>query len=330
MNELNGNSEIYIACNPNIVTGGPELLHQLAYKLKLGGFNAKMYYLDEFTENPVPDAYKVYNNDYVNLPTDSPDNVLIVPETLTPLLKRYKNIRKVIWWLSVDNYYNSIKENNKGLKGKVKLALNYNQPLDFKKIIQNKVSNFVQSKYASEHLKQKKITDIYYLSDYLNKDFLNENSELNDTTKVDIIAFNPKKGYEFTKKIIESAPHLKFVPIINMSRDQVYDLLRKSKVYIDFGNHPGKDRIPREAVMCGCCIITGKQGSAKYWEDVSISDEFKFENSNSEINKIVERIEYCLNNYQTEILKFKEYRQRIMGEENAFENNIREIFKYKK
>lgn len=29
--------------------------------------------------------------------------------------------------------------------------------------------------------------------------------------------------------------------------------MRKAKVYIDFGFHPGKDRIPREAVMCGAC-----------------------------------------------------------------------------
>ena len=30
------------------------------------------------------------------------------------------------------------------------------------------------------------------------------------------------------------------------------------KLYIDFGGFPGKDRLPREAVMHDCCIITGK------------------------------------------------------------------------
>jgi len=33
------------------------------------------------------------------------------------------------------------------------------------------------------------------------------------------------------------------------------------QVYIDFGHHPGQDRLPREAVQCGCVVITGKRGS---------------------------------------------------------------------
>ena len=32
---------IYIACPANVMTGGPELLHQLAHKLNKLGFNAE-------------------------------------------------------------------------------------------------------------------------------------------------------------------------------------------------------------------------------------------------------------------------------------------------
>ena len=52
--------------------------------------------------------------------------------------------------------------------------------------------------------------------------------------------------------------------------------MMESKVYIDFGNHLGKDRIPRE-VASGCCIITGKTGADKYKEDVYIGEKFKFD-----------------------------------------------------
>ncbi len=40
--------------------------------------------------------------------------------------------------------------------------------------------------------------------------------------------------------------------------------MRKAKLYIDFGYHPGKERMPREACLLDCCLIIGKDGSAKY------------------------------------------------------------------
>lgn len=55
--------------------------------------------------------------------------------------------------------------------------------------------------------------------------------------------------------------------------------MSKSKVYIDFGNHPGKDRIPREAAISGCIVITGKRGAAAFAEDVCIPETYKFDES---------------------------------------------------
>jgi len=62
-----------------------------------------------------------------------------------------------------------------------------------------------------------------------------------------------------------------------MPREEVIKLLQKAKVYIDFDYHPRKDRLPREAAILGCCVITRKRGSAKFFEDVPIPDEYKFE-----------------------------------------------------
>ncbi|MGC8677909.1 MAG: hypothetical protein ACP5UF_06830 [Hydrogenobaculum sp.] len=90
-----------------------------------------------------------------------------------------------------------------------------------------------------------------------------------------------------------------------MTRDQVIETLQKAKVYIDFGNHPGKDRIPREAAILGCCVITGKRGSATFFEDVPIPEEYKFE----------ER-------YQD----FNYYRQVIRNEPTKFLENLKKIF----
>ena len=100
----------------------------------------------------------------------------------------------------------------------------------------------------------------------------------------------------------------------------------ESKVYIDFGNHPGKDRIPREAAISGCCIITGKRGSAKYKDDVYIEDEFKFNDSEENIDSIISKINYLIENYENETKKFDLYRDRISKEEIVFEKDIDKIF----
>mgnify|MGYP001626387956 FL=1 len=169
-----------------------------------------------------------------------------------------------------------------------------------------------------------KLKPIYYLSDYLNPNFLSNKAEL--SKKVNIVVFNPKKGISFTKKIISSATDIEFVPLANMTREQVIETLQKAKVYIDFGNHPGKDRIPREAAILGCCVITGKRGSAAFFEDVPIPDEYKFEDKEENIPKIIEKIKDCFDNFEKRYQDFDYYRQVIKNEPIKFLEDLKKIF----
>ena len=125
---------------------------------------------------------------------------------------------------------------------------------------------------------------------------------------------------------MESSQELKWTPIENMTSDEVADLCKKSKVYIDFGNHPGKDRFPREAAISGCCVITGNKGSAKYKEDVRIDNNYKFDDIEKNIPKIINEIKKCLEHYEIETLKFEDYRRYIESEEKIFEKDIVGIF----
>ena len=111
-----------------------------------------------------------------------------------------------------------------------------------------------------------------------------------------------------------------------MTRDDVVKNLLESKVYIDFGNHPGKDRFPREASILGCCIITGKKGCAHYYEDIPINDEYKFEEKEDTIPLIIRKIEECITHYDKKIIDFENYRLKIMNEKNQFINDMRNIF----
>ena len=111
-----------------------------------------------------------------------------------------------------------------------------------------------------------------------------------------------------------------------MTVEEIKNLMRKGKVYIDFGNHPGKDRIPREAAISGCCIITNRKGSAKFYEDVSIDEKYKFDDDMKNIPNVIETINRCINNYDNEINEFENYRNLIEKEKEKFGKDILNVF----
>jgi hypothetical protein len=347
-------TKIYIACPANSATGGPELLHQLAYHLRNDlQIHAFMYYYDfrpgKF-ESPVHSEYRVYELPYVlEIPKndDNSKNILIVPEVhkALKLLLNFINIRKGIWFLSVDNYYISkLTKRNYFIQraiNKISERIFKKRLLDFDITSQEVLSKLIQKydyrtdpllKLANFYMTNtyrglrwfSELKPLYYLSEYLNKSFLEAQTDI--SKKEDIVVYNPKKGFSFTKKIISSAKDIKFIPLINMTRDEVIKTLQRAKVYIDFGNHPGKDRIPREAAILGCCVITGKRGSAAFFEDVPIPDEYKFEDKEESIPKIIEKIKDCFKNFEERYKDFEYYRKVIRNEPQKFIEDLKRIF----
>ncbi len=329
---INKQSVIYVVCPANNKTGGTELLHQLVYQLNQIGRNAFItYYLEGNSDknNPTPEEFKKYVNGhcFVKDVKDSEENILVLPEVCIGKHKKFKKIQKCVWWLSVDNYGVTLGKLNRlkryGMKSFLKhLVLNdYSNESDFHKID----VHLFQSYFAADFILSKGIKkeNTFYLSDYINDIYI---TDFDSNLKEDIVIYNPKKGYEFTQKLIKAAPDIKWVPIQNMTNLQVQDLMRRAKIYIDFGNHPGKDRIPREAAMSGCCVITNKRGSAAYKEDVPIDSKFKFEDVDDNISNIIKTIRNCMDDYKKIIDEFKEYRTFIRGEKSKFQDDVKKIF----
>jgi hypothetical protein len=314
----------YIVAPANVATGGPELLHQLAFKLKNAGKNVHMFYVPSDSPNPVHDNYQQYGIGFVRSIKDDLNNVLIVPEVQTQILKKFLKLKSIVWWLSVDNYFCNLP----GVKGRINRfflnRLGSQNYLFFDKKLKNVDFHLAQSKYANVMLQKNDLDKINYLSDYLHESFLRECVDLGN--KINIVAYNPNKGIRFTNKLIKSAPHIKFIAIENMSRQEVVDLLKISKIYIDFGSHPGKDRIPREAAFLKCCVLTNKRGSAYFNDDLPIPNEFKFDECKKSLPKIVDRIEECFSNFEINNLKFDSYRLVIEKQEVEFETQIKNIF----
>ncbi|RXK81866.1 hypothetical protein [Filimonas effusa] len=314
---------IYVPCPAAHATGGTEILHQFVHQLRKRNIDARLfYYRSKKGTNPVHPRFAVYEPVYATEIENNAKHILVVPETRTEYLYRYPAIRKVIWWLSVDFFYDTADVDRwstllkmTGITKRFNLQKPEKLPINL---------HLVQSRYAALHLERHGIHNYTRLSDYLNASFFA--NRLADKPRENRILYNPLKGWEFTKQLIEHAPELNWAPLINLTPQEVAALCQTSKVYIDFGQHPGKDRFPREAAISRCCIITGKRGAAANDQDIPIPASYKFNDVKEDIPAILEQIRYCFNNYDSATRDFDHYRDSIRRQEAEFNNDLEQIF----
>lgn len=162
------------------------------------------------------------------------------------------------------------------------------------------------------------------ISDYMNESFLEGNDY--SLFKENIILYNPIKNGSFLDPIISETSNYQWVPIKGMTPKEVCEIMKKSKLYIDFGYHPGKERMPREACLSDCCLIIGKDGSAKYKEDMPIKDEYHFEKEKDNYSTIIAKVKDCMENYSTNRLDFKPYKSVLLSEKADFKEDIKKVF----
>lgn len=334
--------KVYIFCPANYTTGGPETLHYICDIINNNGGDAYMFYNKK--GSVVPKPYTIYNVKVADKIEDSSENLFVVSEPYTDLLFKYKKVKKAIVFLSVEYY----------IKSKSKFVINnflkerklpkFFYPLVYlyakmrKWNMNTKFVNLTSDEYllsCNGQVNKKFLVElgvnpdkIAYVCGPLNKEFLEEAKV--EATKENVIAYNPKKGYEYTKLIIEKYNELyndaKFIPIQNMTPAEVHDLLRSAKLYIDFGNHPGPERIPREAVVSGCNIITSRNGSANFYEDVPIKDEYKFDCNNLNVDEVCRCMNKLIVNYEEHKTDFDVFREKVFNQPEIFKENVLNTF----
>ena len=336
--------KIYVVSPYGLVTGGPDALHQMVYYLNKENFDAYIVYSDiNSYRYSIPQPYKIYINNYLLLDDIKNDenNILIVPETQSHLLEDYSEMKKYIWWLSVDNDIVS-----SGFKNKVEKIISKLDVKNLKKIYKlNTLKNYVLHKkydfkkqddikhlcasyyaydYVSNRCKNKK--NVFLCIEPISKIFLDK-SKYVTSDKKDVILYNPKKNFEFTEKILERNLPYKFIALTGYNQDELIKLYQSSKLYIDFGNFPGAERIPKEAVINGCCIITGKYGASAYYNDVPIADEYKFDATDENIDNIINKINIIMENYDKKVDEYSKYRETVWNLENNFIKQLNRVLK---
>jgi len=326
-------SKIYISCPAGVATGGPEALHQLGHHLILLGFNAFMYYYHSpESTGLVHENYKKYDVPYINEPENSQEHILITPEThlSSVFCKKFSKVRKVVWWLSVANYYIILNQQIARHERKKRKSLGLSvlfgtfKIATFDSLKKKNVLHIGHSYYSMVHLRENGIEPVGQISDYMNDAFFERTDE--KAEKQDIIIYNPKKNDVFLDDIIAQTRHLNWKPLSRMSPAEVAGWMNRAKLYIDFGYHPGKERMPREACIMRCCMIIGKSGSAAYAEDMPIPEKYRFEKNTNEIPGILNRINDCLVNYDKLIKDFEPYRKVLYHEKAKFDQDISAVF----
>ena len=177
---------------------------------------------------------------------------------------------------------------------------------------------------ALDFLKENKINPIGKIAGYMDEMFQEDHNWLEQ--KENIIIYNAKKNGDYLERIIKKSTHLTWVALQNMTLDEIVIWMKKAKIYIDFGFHPGREKMPREAVLLNCCLISGKQGSAKFKEDLPIKDEYHFDETDENIDLIIRKLEQCLVDYQIKIKDFEEYKVEVLNDRLIFEKSVNEIF----
>jgi hypothetical protein len=291
--------KIYILTPPATLTGGPEALFQLSDAInKQGGSGITLF--SNYHQDPIPEDYKKYETITDQQLEISPENLIVLPEVWTHLINdpNFSNISKAVWWLSVDNNGN---RNNVNFK--------------------DDTIHLYQSYYAEDFLKSKGTKNMLPIFDYLSDSYFEDR---NLKEKKNLICYSIK-GERIANQIKPYLPDYEFVMLNNMTRDGVIETLRCSKVFIDFGHHPGKDRIPREAALLNNCVITNRKGSANFQKDIPILDRYKIENE--DITQMVNLIKDCIENFNERINDFKKYRKEIQNQKKEFFNQVKQIIK---
>ncbi len=317
--------KILVISHGNAVTGGPEAMHYLVHVLRKLGLNAYIVYLPLNISFEVPEPYSRFNTP-IGKYDDSEGNLIIFPEVNTTLALSVKKAKAAIWWLSLDNFlerrhinvfHDKIRYLKRVLKGQ--------RPLSGVKALKNLI-HFSQSDYSGEYLKSKglQVTPFY---EPINEQYLTGITDHQVSNRVDEILYNPVKGKKITNSLIKAYPNFKFIPLKGFSRSELSEKLSHAKLYIDFGHHPGRDRMPREAAMHGCCVVTGILGAAQNNIDLPINKKYKLDSSQDnfvqDFGKLVTDI---FHNFPEHFELFNSYRTLIESEPLRFENQVKNFF----
>lgn len=309
---------IVLVC-PEVITGGPEAMHQLASAIeRLGGdafmaytlganelrFNGNTLHTRTAVSDKFRNEYARYFPRTCDQITMTPDTLFVFPEIFVSSAMNHRITPRAIWWLSVDNAATN------------STALTYEST---RRAIfsDDTLLHFYQSAYAREYLIRNGARQIQALYDYVDRGFRDRGQERSRT-----VAMFPRKGGDLAKAFSRMAPDLPLVLIENMTREQVIAALQRTTVYIDFGHQPGKDRVPREAVLAGNVVFLHERGAAQHYEDFPVQSHYLFTEQDVASGQLLAKVRQVLADPEPHRYRQNGLRQRVELEPQEFQLQV--------
>lgn len=288
-------TKIVILC-PWCASGGPEALHQLCQISNELGHDASILY----DNAPHADIVTFFGDTYPLAKRtlhaeDDPHTIVIVPETYrldTGNAALFPTSTIVVWFLSLD-------------LGLPQLSHFLQYP---------NIYFAFQSNYAMHAVGSLCRNKSFMLTDFIRP------INFPPCIKENIVVYHARKDHATPYICIQN--NIKCVPIHNTTAEESQRLMHGAKIYCDLGSHPGKDRMPREASLQGCVVITGTRGSASNDTDVPLKSK------SDDVDEIVTLIKRALSNYDLEFASQAPYRAWIYGERARFTTEIANLISY--
>jgi hypothetical protein len=320
---------IYILC-PRVRTGGPECLHQLCDECNAQGMEAYLVYI-EYGMLP-PGGPPLYADTYDHLlfapgVPDVPNApnarglTVVVPEIFSPATIQAlvpggagegRRHRLIWWWLSWDHGAETVRAFQ---TGRFPAA-------------QGRIEHAFQSRYAQTMAAGALGVTGWHLPCYMTQrgfDGAPRESQATQATqathrldRLDAVVYNATKD-KTTPRVCERLG-VRAIGLKDMTREEVVRHLSTCKLYVDFGGHPGRDRMPCEAALLGCVVVTNTAGSAGNEEDMPIAEKCEDE---AQLEALLPR---ALADYERLHAGQAAYRRAIRAEHARMRRAVRDIF----
>jgi hypothetical protein len=265
---------IHVVCQHDEVTGSVESLHQFGRAAATLGYDARIAYGGDPVFGAVASEFRSYGLRNDQDVADDADVLVLVAHTDVAAVEHLTRARTLVWWLRLDEAATDANERALAVPGAVHLA---------------------QSEYARRFLAARGV-EAALVGDYVPQAFVSRAESLVPAAKLDTVLYNPDPTDLLTPQLIEASKGvLQWVPVTGLSKNEVAEIMAYSKVYVDFGAHAGRTRLPREAIAAGCVVVTGRRGAAGNDVDLPLPSGYAFDESEPGVLTVVlNRIALCV------------------------------------
>jgi hypothetical protein len=296
---------IHIVCPSDKFTGSAESLHQFGRAAATLGYDTRIAYLPN-AQGPVPGAFADYGLTVDQEVADEPGVLVVAQHTDLKLVAGLRRAQPAVWWLRVgDDADPATTERALAVPDAVHLA---------------------QSEHARRYLELRGVS-ARVVGDFVPARFTEKAGSLAPPVRLDAVLYNPDRSDAFVPQLIEASRGvLGWVPVSGLKRAEVAELMSYSKVYVDFGAHAGRTRLPREALAAGCCVISGRRGAAGNGVDLTPPEGFAFDETEPAAAKaVLDRIALTVMEFDEAQAAFAPERAAVLDEERVFSSQVAEL-----